>query len=468
MGARHRERRRVPRLCLGLSAAVVLAVVLLLLAAAGPAPPSAPLSAGALAEASAKATAEHLQRRPPVAQVEAGAMLARIRAIARMREEFVWPENAALYASERARCRKLSQHHMLLDEACTAVWLVELRNGEISGVHEMWGFEETHYGAITLLLENGDRALFKPCSTKSEDTTKEVIASALDQALGLGQTAPVITRRIALADIRRHLHSAEDVAKYNETVELCATEDGHLEGPVIGWWNDLTPVRTVRKYKAPLEDMPQIRAELGESLYTTQMQSRYHAFYWLINILRHGKDEFVTPQGDLVSLDLDRSRFTSTKRPNSLALNFTWCYTCYFDEEIVASFRAVGPTALPHQRLGAVMNESLHDEVFGNLWDFRLGQALDDRVAYYLDCVDSCVQAYGADQVLLNYATQLSGADLVQWYVLHSEYKDMNGKRGPDWFDWREAADQRKAEEAAERRARKQEKNQAKKDDFWA
>ena len=70
---------------------------------------------------------------------------------------------------------------------------------------------------------------------------------------------------------------------------------------------------------------------------------------------------------------------------------------------------------------------------------------------------------------MLNFDTTMTGPELVQWYVLHSEYKDMNGKRGPDWFDWREGAEQRKREEREQRRLEK-ERRQKQDDDknFWA
>lgn len=44
---------------------------------------------------------------------------------------------------------------------------------------------------------------FQPCTSKSEDTSKEVIASFIDQLLQWGQTAPVITRRIPIQDFEK-------------------------------------------------------------------------------------------------------------------------------------------------------------------------------------------------------------------------------------------------------------------------
>ena len=56
---------------------------------------------------------------------------------------------------------------------------------------------------------------FKPCTSKSEDTSKEVIASYIDQLLQWGQTAPVITRRIPIVEIEKFVN--EDSSHELET-----------------------------------------------------------------------------------------------------------------------------------------------------------------------------------------------------------------------------------------------------------
>ena len=48
-----------------------------------------------------------------------------------------------------------------MDNDCTAIWMNILKSDEIVGVERMWGFEDTHYGAITLRLKSGLRAMFK-------------------------------------------------------------------------------------------------------------------------------------------------------------------------------------------------------------------------------------------------------------------------------------------------------------------
>jgi hypothetical protein len=36
-----------------------------------------------------------------------------------------------------------------------------MRKEEIVGVERLWGFEDTHFGAITIVLADGSRAMFK-------------------------------------------------------------------------------------------------------------------------------------------------------------------------------------------------------------------------------------------------------------------------------------------------------------------
>ena len=203
---------------------------------------------------------------------------------------------------------------------------------------------------------------------------------------------------------------------------------------MIGWWNGLTPVRTGRKYKVPLEEMSEMRQNLTKNLYTTQLQSRYQSFYWLINILRHGKDEFITPEGDLVSLDLDRSRFSVATPPESPTINFTWCYTCYFDEWTYHTFTSISNQP-SDKRFSALMQESLDSEdVFRGLYTEKLGEVLDTRVSQYLNCAKRCIDEYGKDKVLLNEKRTMSDKEIVNWFVFNSEYKNQNGKQGPSWL----------------------------------
>ena len=168
------------------------------------------------------------------------------------------------------------------------------------------------------------------------------------------------------------------------------------------------------------------------------MQAKYHAFYLLINILRHGRDEFITKHGNLVSLDLDRSRYSSTKPITSPAVNFTWCHTCYMDRWIYDTFQAVGPKQPQTGRLGYLMKEVLsHEEIFRDIWDAKMGDALDTRVEMLLNCIDDCIYRYGEKNVLLNEPKDsMTAKELVTYFVTHSEYKDMNGKRGPSNFDF--------------------------------
>ena len=238
---------------------------------------------------------------------------------------------------------------------------------------------------------------------------------------------------IPVSVVEKYCDTAEKRALLKETAEKCALDGGFFLGPMIGWWDSLIPVRTVRKYKEEVEILLEKRRPfLSENLYQAQMMSRYHAFYLLIHILRHGKDEFITEEGHLVSLDLDRSRFKSTAPLKASNMNYTWCFTCYMDEWVYDTFRAVGPEQSSDYRLGALMKEMLsHEDLFENLFDSRMGVALDTRVSMLLRCVDDCIQEYGRDNVLLNEERTMTPRQLVSWFVENSEYKNQNGKEGP-------------------------------------
>lgn len=275
--------------------------------------------------------------------------------------------------------------------------------------------------------------MMKPCSSTDEDTSKELIASYLDQLLGFGQTAPVATRVIPVSVIEKFADTYEKKSLLKETASKCALEGGYFLGPMIGWWDSLIPVRTMRKYKEDIDTLEDIRRPfLSQNLYQAQMMSKYHTFYMLVNILRHGKDEFITREGDLVSLDLDRSRFKTTAPLRASDINYTWCYVCYMDKWVYDTFQAIGPNQPADFKLGALMKEMLsHEDLFNNLFDSRLGVALDQRVSMLLECVDQCIQQYGRDNVILDQTRALSNREIVEWFVRNSEYKKQNGKEGP-------------------------------------
>ena len=221
-------------------------------------------------------------------------------------------------------------------------------------------------------------------------------------------------------------------------VVSCAEGD-YFVGPMIGWWNSLIPIRTVNKKELEVPELLKLRNEFkeSESLLPAQMQSKYHAFYLLINILRHGKDEFITDTGDLVSLDLDRSRYQSTKAITSSSMNYTWCFTCYMDRWVYDTFQAVGPKQPETARLGYLMREVLkHEDIFEDIWNTQMGAAMNTRVEMLLECIDNCIYQFGEENVLLDEPKNWSAKDIVTYFVTHSEYKNMNGKKGPSNLDF--------------------------------
>jgi len=373
--------------------------------------------------------------RPPTQQyVSKGPEYYKERATKRhhIQRELLDPENEEQYSHAKVRCKQLSQHDQLIDPECTAVWLNRLKYGKITGVKTMWGFEDTHNGAITLELDGTYKAMFKPCTSSSENTNNEVIASHIDQVLGWGQVAPVIGRRISVSELAPLMRTEADKKVLERTKATCAKGD-IFDGPVMGWWEGLIPIRTVRKYKAPIEEFRDLRADLSKNKYTTQEQAKFHAFYWLVNILRHGKDEFVARSGDLVALDLDRSKIQSVTPIDSLKTNYSWCYSCYQSQEAYDAFTLTGPNASPEYRLGHLIAESIaFEELIPDLWNEYFSEAMDNRVAELLRCTDNCIASWGKKNVLINEPRTMSDIDLVRYYVKNSAYKNQNGQRAPN------------------------------------
>jgi len=49
----------------------------------------------------------------------------------------------------------------LIDAECMGRWLMILKEGTITGIVKVWGFVDTHNGAITFTINNRYKALFK-------------------------------------------------------------------------------------------------------------------------------------------------------------------------------------------------------------------------------------------------------------------------------------------------------------------
>jgi hypothetical protein len=145
-----------------------------------------------------------------------------------------------------------------------------------------------------------------------------------------------------------------------------------------------------------------------------------------VDILRHGKDEFVnTAQGNLVALDMDRSTWIRNKYPKDKNVRFTWCYVCYVDRHVYEALQAVGPMTPSSLRFSHLVEQSLANET--NL-PIRLRktelEAMDDRVERLLDCFDSCIGRYGRENVLLDVQRPFSLQGWVKYLLDHSENQD--------------------------------------------
>jgi hypothetical protein len=214
------------------------------------------------------------------------------------------------------------------------------------------------------------------------------------------------------------------------------SKGGYMKGPMMGWIEGLIPVRTMRKMAMPATELVEMRedAYYVATAYANQKQSKFHSFYWLVDILRHGKDEFVTPEADLISLDLDRSKFLYLRSITSPNVNFTWCFTCNMDRWVYETLNSVSshPDVPPESRLSNLLKISLSkEELFPDAYTAQIGYYLDQRVESLLQCVTHCIKVYGESEVLLA-ETKPTSKSLVRYYVQNSEYKNRNGMKPPE------------------------------------
>ena len=187
---------------------------------------------------------------------------------------------------------------------------------------------------------------------------------------------------------------------------------------MIGWRNSLISIKTQKKTRSSAPELFNERISLGPDLYKAQKVSGFHTFYWLVGILRWGKDEFITAGGDLVALDLDRSNYRYTLHPRSSTLNFTWCFTCYMERSVYETFYHLNLNK--KASLSALMKFSLqNDAVFDALYTSDIGKALDLRVEHILDCISDCIHVYGEENVLLD-ERNATGSSLAQYFLHNS------------------------------------------------
>jgi len=209
-----------------------------------------------------------------------------------------------------------------------------------------------------------------------------------------------------------------------------------LRGPMMGWIEGILPIRTMRKMGEPVTDLIRMRDGplIQRNPFPFQKQSKFHSFYWLIDIMRHGKDEFVTQEGDLISLDLDRSKYNRVLPLVSPNVNFTWCFACKMDRWVFQTLSAVSqhPQVPKEGMLSNLVKTSLSFEThFPDVYTPMIGEFLDKRVEALLDCVSHCIRVYGESDVLMA-ATRPEPKPLIRFYVMESEYKDRNGMKAPE------------------------------------
>merc|ERR1712137_183377 len=175
----------------------------------------------------------------------------------------------------------------------------------------------------------------------------------------------------------------------------------NFEGAMIGWRSSLKGIKTEKKTRNTIPNLLFNRIELGPDLYTAQKVSQFHSFYWLIGILRWGKDEYITPERDLVALDFDRSNYYYTLNPRSSTLNFTWCFTCYMDRNVFDTFYGIY-NSKKYSMSNLIQSSLQGDTVFPSIYSRNIGHHLDKRVELLLECITDCIMLYGEENVLLD------------------------------------------------------------------
>lgn len=186
-------------------------------------------------------------------------------------------------------------------------------------------------------------------------------------------------------------------------------------------------------------------SSMQENRYATQKQAKFHVLYYLLDILRFGKDEMVSPTADLISLDLDRARFDWLSSPVDEKITFTWCFACFMDRfayEALGSVSLFGALKRPKSQqllLGKLLHISLQETedypiaTMSNL----VAKIIDARVTMLLSCLGRCIESYGPGEVLLWEKKPEMPHDLIKYYVLHSEYSNRAGRRPPEnWLEF--------------------------------
>lgn len=293
-------------------------------------------------------------------------------------------------------CSKLPQLDRLADPYCRAAWSHALQYSPVAEIKTLYTFTSDRLASFVVTLENGMRAMYKPCAGSHEYPECEVISYYLDVALGFNRVSPMVLRNFTV-DAFRHVvrqqrgHLVPGTSWELETldqVEATCAEGGVMHGVMTGWWDDVRPARSWPK-----------KAKFGEAkvdgMSPVEMAdvAQNHYFCYLLQLLREpGKNEFRQSGGELLMIDLDRAQFyfyTSTK---AYRLNF--CTVCRFSRRLWETATALADA--DQEALWAAIAYHLAEDVAHPIvLDNAKVDILRSRVASIADCMRRCYREEG-------------------------------------------------------------------------
>jgi hypothetical protein len=277
-----------------------------------------------------------------------------------------------------------------VDRTHDAGWLKHLAEDVPLGVSVNGGGTSI---TLRIQLADGRRAVFKPHQRQASSNWRaEVAAYHLDRILGLGRTAPSVSRAFSLAWLRDRL--GNDPAILERIDREILPEGEVVWGALIGWHErplvvaEPPPGWLARMSPgAPLDERDQegVLALSDMVLFDTLIDNtdRWSGG----NVLTAG------PGGPLVFLD-NASAFLGYRSRRGFFLERPLSQVCRLRRATVEVLRELGPDAPPGRRLAARLESSLaRDPGRPVLGEVELA-ALDLRLGRVLAHLDRCQQAH--------------------------------------------------------------------------
>lgn len=124
-----------------------------------------------------------------------------------------------------------------------------------------------------------------------------------------------------------------------------------------------------------------------------------HLFFYFIGTLRSlGYNEYKVSSGELMTVDLDRARFT--KLGDSYEIQgLTLCHICKIDQQTLETLHDV----VEEKTLGTTIQHSLLYDDYKITFSKAESKILQARVSDFLQqCLDPCITKHGVKDVVIN------------------------------------------------------------------